>query len=65
MKKVKAKKLELKKLNVAQLDRLDTIKGAGTSILTILIQTENPRVCPKDTDKCYTHDCPGTTIIRI
>ncbi len=65
MKKAKVKKLELNKLKVAQLDHLDTVKGGFTSILTILLQTKNPRICPKDTDRCPTNDCPGTTIFGI
>ncbi|MCK8523252.1 hypothetical protein M0D21_16855 [Aquimarina sp. D1M17] len=65
MKKTKTKKLGLNKLKVAQLDRLDKVNGGFTSVLTVLLQTKNPRICPKDTDKCHTHDCPGTTIIGM
>lgn len=59
---MKTKKLELRKLKIAKLDNLQTIKG-GSIIFRTIIVSYNPEDCAGTTG-CPSHTCPGTTIIR-
>ena len=58
---MKTKKLELKKLKIAKLDNMNTIKG-GSIIFRTIIVSYHPEDCA-DTIECPSNGCPGTSII--